>query len=370
MTHNSVIHSHISGRKISRLNDFNTKEYQSLSKIGINLDQHTVGRMMQGLDSIGMDAIQPSVTTPSVTTPVQFLQSWLPGFVYVLTAARKIDELTGITTIGNWQQEEVVQGLMELIGAAIPYGDYTNVPFGSWNTNFERRTIVRGEEGLRIAPLEAARASEIRVDDSAVKRQAAGLALEIYRNNIGFYGFNNGANRTYGFLNDPSLPAYVTVPNGASGSSLWSSKTFLEITRDIRSAVAALRTQSGDNIDPNTAELTLGVATNSVDWLTTVSDFGISVANWLQQTYPKLRVVSAPQLSGANGGANVFYLYADEVNDGYSTDGGRTFIQAVPAKFQPLGIQQLAKGYVESYTNATAGVFLLRPYAVVRRSGI
>ena len=73
---------------------------------------------------------------------------------------------------------------------------------------------------------------------------AAAVALEIERNRVGFRGYNNGNNRTYGFLNSVDLPAYVTVSNGASGSSEWSTKTFLEIVADLRGAFSELRTQS------------------------------------------------------------------------------------------------------------------------------
>ena len=38
-------------------------------------------------------------------------------------------------------------------------------------------------------------------------------------------------------------------------------------------------------------------------------------------------------------------------------------------KFRVLGVQQLAKGYEEDYTNATAGVLLKRPWAVTRWYG-
>jgi hypothetical protein len=96
----------------------------------------------------------------------------------------------------------------------------------------------------------------------------------------------------------------------------------------------------------------------------------MSVADWLKKTYPNMRVVVAPELAAANGGANVFYLYADEINDGDSDDGGQTFIQIVPTKFKTLGVEKRAKNYLEDYANATAGIMLKRPYAVVRRSGI
>lgn len=369
--------------KLSRqVEGFDTRKFTSmkhlsreLDKLGIGMDEFDLhgivaadkrfAQKMRGT----MDAIEPTVTTGSMPVPVQFLQQWLPGFVYIITAAMNIDDFVGMSTMGKWHQEEIVQGILELTGKALPYGDYANNNLSSWNPNYERRTIVRFEQAMQIGLLEEARAAEAQINDSGSKREAAALALEIQRNNVGFFGYDGGANRTYGLLNDPNLPAYVTVPNGASGSPLWSSKTFLEISRDIRSALASLRNQSKDRIDPSKVDITLGVASIAVDYMSTTSDFGISVTDWLKQAYPRVRVVSAPELTGANGGANVFYLFADSVKD-QSTDDGRTFIQVVPAKYQTLGVEQKVKGYIEGYTNATAGVMCKRPYAVVRRSGI
>lgn len=360
---NTQIKSHIPARKVKplALAMEDVGAYEDLARIGIGLDERFV--------NAAMDALEPTITAGSITTPVQFLQNWLPGFVRVVTAARKIDELVGITTAGNWEEEEIVQGVQELTGTSVPYGDYTNVPLSSWNANFERRTVVRFEEGLRVGLLEEARAARIRVDSAAGKRESAALALEIQRNRVGFYGYNNGNNRTYGFLNDPNLPAYVTVATGSGGQTTWASKTFLEITADIRSAISSLRTQSQDVIDPESVDITLAIATSVVDRLTVTSDFGISVRDWLTKTYPRVRVVSAPELNGANGGANVFYLYAENLDDA-SSDDGKVFMQVVPAKFQALGVQKLVKGYEESYSMATAGILVKRPFAVVRRSGV
>lgn len=365
-------HSYFSGRNVRPLKDFDPAQFEGLSKIGINIPRDAVKKMMAGkaaMDAMAMDSLQPTVTTGSIGTPVQFLQNWLPGFVFVITAARKIDDFIGIMTTGAWEDEQVVQGILERTGTSVPYGDYSNVPLSSWNTNFNYRTVVRFEEGMKVGNLEAARAARLQVDDSGMKREAAALALEIQRNAVGFNGFNNGANQTYGFLNDPGLGSYVAVPAGASTNTEWSTKTFLEICKDIRTAIVALRTQSQDTIDPESVDLTLAVATDSVDWLSTTSDFGISVRDWLQKAYPRVRVVSAPQLNNANANDNVFYLYADSIQD-MSTDGGRVWIQPVPTKFQVLGVQQLAKAYEEDYSNATAGAMCKRPYAVVRYYGI
>jgi hypothetical protein len=359
----SQLHSFIEPGK-SSLKNFNPKHYESLAKIGIGMDERTVRRMIHA-----MDAIQPTVTAGSIGTPIQFLQNWLPGFVNVITAARKIDDLIGLATIGSWEDSEIVQGIMELVGTSQPYGDTTNIPKSSWNTNFVNRNVVRFEEGMSVGALEAAQAARMRVDSGSQKRQSSALALEIVRNMVGFYGYNNGANLTYGFLNDPGLPSYVTVPVGVSGFTTWAKKTYLEIVADILTSITQLRNQSLDQIDPEKTDLTLALPTAVVDRLSTSTDFGYSVRKWLTETYPRVRVVSAPELNLANGGANVFYLFADKVDD-MSTDDGRTFLQVVPSKFQVLGVQQLAKAYEEDYINATAGTMCKRPYAVVRYSGI
>jgi len=360
--------SHLKASQVRpfKMSNKDVDDYLDLARIGICLDAADVQKMM----TFAMDAdLTTPLTVASVTTPIQFLQTWLPGFVEIITAARRIDNLIGITTQGRWEDEEIVQGIMEHTGEAVPYGDYTNIPHASWNANFERRTIVRFEEGMQVGRLEEARAAAMQVNTPEEKRRASAVALEIIRNTIGFFGYNSGANRTYGLLNDPELPAYVTVPVGASAATEWSTKTFLEITADIREALSSLRIQSGDNVDPSKTPIVLAIAMSARDYLSVTSDFGNSVAQWLQETYPNVRVESVPEFDAANGGDNVFYLYAEQVDD-ESTDDNRTFVQVVPAKFQTVGVQQMAKTYTEDYTNATAGTLTKRPYAVVRRSGV
>ena len=347
-----------------------------LDSLGIHLTDHDIEQMIDKMgyvadnNDVGQIPVPlNNLTASSISTPVQFLQNWLSGFVNILTAARKIDTLTGISTIGSWEDEEIVQGVLEPLGTATVYGDFSNVPFASWNTNFERRTVVRFEMGMQVGLLEEGRTARMRVSSSAEKRAGAALALDIQRNRVGFYGYNDGANRTYGFLNDPSLPAYNNAPNGAGGSPLWSTKTYLEIVADIRVMLAGIQNQSQDTIDVETAPITFALPTAVYQYLSVVSQYGNSVRQWLTDTYPNVRVVSAPELNDGNGGASAAYMYAEVVQDG-SSDDHRTFIQVVPAKFQVLGVEKHIKSYAEAYSNATAGIMCKRPYAVYRLSGI
>ncbi|WVW37748.1 main capsid and scaffold protein [Aeromonas phage Gekk3-15] len=376
----SKVHSSLRGRNVRPLvleaKQVGDSAVVALNRLGIHIDPQFVHDQVKGLldggrvRGLGADsALVAPLTTPSVSTPLQFLQAWLPGWVRIITAARKIDTLVGIKTIGNWEDQEIVRGIMEPLATAVEYGDNTNIPLATYNANFERRTIVRGEMGLRVGTLEEARASAMKAQSAEEKRNACAASLEIFRNSIGFYGwYNQGANRTFGFLNDPNLPAIGTLPSGKS----WAGATFQEMTTDIRTMVAALRTQSQDQIDPESVDIILALPTNKVDQLSTTTDFGISVRDWIKQTYPRITVQSAPELTAASSNADVVYMYAESIDssiDG-STDGGETFIQMVPQKLRTLGVEKRAKSYLEDFANATAGVLCQRPYAVVRYTGL
>lgn len=369
---------HIPGRKVKSVKDYpvnSMADVAALNKLGISMDSNTINAMHEAYKSgkamlgSAMDAnLVAPLSTPSIGTPIQFLQAWLPGFVQAVTRDRAIDRLVGVSTVGRWEDEEIVQGYSERSGNALPYQDQTTVPLAGWNTNFERRSIVRFEQGFLVGRLEEARAAAMNYNSAENKRAQATLSLDVQRNLIGFYGYNSGQGRTYGFLNDPSLPAYVNLPNGAAGFSTWATKTTLEIIADILSALQALRTQSGNLINPKTDAITLATGMSCVDYLSTVTTLGYSVQQWLSQNYPNVRIEAAPELDAANGSSNVFYLYAEDFSEG-STDDGRVFIQMVPAKFITIGAQQLTKGYEEDFGNATAGVMLKRPFCVIRRSG-
>ena len=363
----SVEHFHIPARNV-RPFPKEKVNYDIAKKLGFGF-REGMRTVMDMAAAYGMDAVQTGVTTPNVPSLYQFLQNWLPGQVYISTAARKIDELAGISTIGAWEDESIVQEVLEPTAYAVPYGDYTNVPLADWNLSYVPRTVVRFELGMRVGTLEEARAGRVNVGSANSKRIACGQGLEIARNLVGFNGYNSGNDNTYGFLNDPGLSGYVTVANGAAASPLWSKKTFLEIQQDILAAFVALRNNTKGIVDPARTPVTLALPTNAIDYLSKTSDFGISVWDWLRQTYPKTRVQDAIQLNTANGNVGVFYLYADEVSD-FSTDDGRTWVQVVPTKFMVLGVAKLAKGFEEDYANSTAGCMCKRPYAVTRYSGI
>ena len=106
------------------------------------------------------------------------------------------------------------------------------------------------------------------------------------------------------------------------------------------------------------------MGTNVIDTLDTVNPLGTtSVREWIAKTYPRLRVTSAPQLNDANSGDDVAYLFAEELA------GQKVIGQYMQDALRLIGVEQKAKGVMESYPNATAGVFLRVPIAIVRYTG-
>lgn len=355
---------HLSNEAIKAL----AMDAATLAKMGVGMPR--INSAMRNM--IAMDSITQPVTTPSVGTPVQFLQEFLAGLVYILTTARKADTLAPVMTVGRWSDQEIVQQVLEHLGAPGLYKDHGDLPLTSWNLTNDRRDIVRFELGLQQQILEDERGQAIDLNSAQEKRAAVALAFEILRNEVFFNGYTTGGMRTYGILNDPNLPNFVTVAAGGGGGTEWSGKTVDERISDIVTAIQSLRLQSGSNIDPKSMALTLGLPSNVVDLMHDVdgpNTYGYTVQKWLNENYPNITVEAIPQFENANAGESVFYLYAESV-PGTGTDDGRSIYQLVPAKMQPLNTVQTVKGFDEGYTNALAGCYVKRGYAIVRFTGV
>ena len=339
-----------------------------MNDLGISFDEADEG--VAALTKIAQEvAAQDAAevqTGNTIAAGVQFLQHFLPKTVTVVTQKRVIDDLIGRTIAGEWHDEEIVQPIVEHTGTVTEYSDNADFRLANFNPTFAKRTIVRFEAGLQTGKLEEARIAAMKLRTSAydAKRAAVGLAFAINTNDIGFNGWNNGSNYTTGILNE-SMGAYKNFAAGASNSQTWATKTYVEICRDIRTAVGVLRVQSGENFDPATSAFTIGVANAVVDCLDTQNALGNkSVRQWIKDTYPKSRIVSVPQFSGANGGANVIYFIMDSIN------GEPVIEQYIPATMRLLGTERRAKGIREDYTNATAGVLAAHAEGIVRYSGV
>jgi hypothetical protein len=274
---------------------------------------------------------------------------------------------------GQWHDEDIVLKTMEHIASPQLYSDHGGVPLVSFNETYETRQVIRFELGLQLEQLADARAAATGTNPAQEKRNALAEGFEILRNDIAINGFNIGTGKTYGVLNDPNLPSYITVPDGISGNSSWDSKLTVEIIDDISTAKKALEIQSGGRVDTSMQAVTLEIPLAFNHNLTKADGSftnGKTAMEWLKENYPNCTVVTVPEFVGADAGENVFYLKAVSV-DNSGTDGGESMIQVVPSRMRALGSVPTEKGGTkEAYSAAYAGAFCKRPYAVVRYTGI
>lgn len=317
--------------------------------------------------SIGMDAAPQMVTQPNIGNLIQFFQFFYPQVIRVITQARKIDQIAGRTVAGTWYDEQIVWQLQEFIGQPQPYNDQNNIPLADFNPAWMNRAIVRLELGLNVGELESGRNARMRINSFESKRTAIAEGFAIADNDIGFSGYYSGRGNstTYGLLNEPQMPGYVTLPNGAAGTSTWPTKTPEEIMRDIVFMAQSLMDRSLTNFDPQNDSSVLVVASSVYQYLQMPNPVVLtSPADLIAKTYPNMRIVPVPQLNAANGGANVAYLIADSVA------GQPVLFHMVQEQFKLLGIERRAKAIIEDYSMATAGITVTSPLGVVRFTGL
>lgn len=360
----SQIHHIMTGRALQEkgamiLNEDSKITLDQLKKFGFpNLEALANSPIHAGMDTA---IVGPAVAQGSIR--LEWLQSWLPGVVRAATQPSTIDEIVGVMTAGEWSDEEVLIRSASPVAKAELYGDHTNIPLASVNTGDDARGVVRFEQGFQVSILEEERQGRAGYDIASEKRVSAELSLELSRNRVGFYGFAAPNSRTFGLLNDPNLPAYV------SASAPWATATFDQMVADLN-AMEGRIDAAGRGIIKDDMARTLVIPTGFRQYMNKTNSFGMTVYQWYTQNYPNTRVITSPELLGANGGANVAYMFVDSVPVTGNTATDQTIIQIVPARFRVLGTEQRAKGYIEDFSNATAGVMVLKPWAVQRLTGL
>lgn len=373
---NQVVRNKFSYDKRTKKGSFGLKEIDSLKSMNVTLDGHPDIAALRSASGFAMDTTYPypyqsSVTTPSVGVLLQKVQNFLPGMIQILTAKRTGDLITGIFNTGSWEDQQIVRGDIEMTGYPNEYDDMSNIPYASDNVNWTTRTVVRFMIGMSVGLLETAQYSRMGVNQNQYKMNSCAYNLEVIRNTVNIYGYNNGANETYGILTDPNLSAFQEVPEKISTTTDWASATAEEIYEDYLTALQYLIDGANGNISFKTP-MKFVVAQAAYVWLlkTTVFLQGAgTVLDFIQKTFPNVEIIACPQFNDAYLDSNVFYLFAVDIDDD-STDDHKTVIQPIPARMQNLGIRQDIQSYSQGYVMATAGCFFQRPWAVVRYYGI
>lgn len=347
---------HITGREL-------------LSGVKPKLDAQWTPAELDALGFSGIETMDSALQGPAVHSGFidpKFLTTQFGGVIRQPVSRSSVDALIGMTVVGSYDDEYIEFDIMESTGRAELYGDHADIPLANFIYTQDKRGIVRYEQGFEVGYLEQSRMAKRNIDNASEKRRAAKQALDMSREDIGYYGFYNESTRTFGLLNEPNLPPYETT------NTQWAGADFAVITNDIANMVSQLEVQSEYRIKED-MQMTLVLPAGFGRFLNVANNAGNgqTVKEWLRYAYPNLRVLQTPQFVGANGGSNVAYLFVDnvELEDG-ETATSQSLVQIVPTQYHLIGSQQREKVYTETALNATAGVVAIHPWAITRLSGI
>lgn len=340
------------------------REIAKRGPLDVTKHSFTVSEMEQA-GFHGMHTMDGALTGPAVNSGAfnrDFLAHQMAGVIRVATNKNTLDEITGVVTAGNWYDEEVVWQIEALAGKPELYGDSSNTPLASFTLDEERRGIVSFELGYAVGKKEDARMSARGTNSGERKRMAVQVALEQAREDVGWNGMVSTDSRVFGLLNDPNLDSYK------SAKTAWTD--FATVTADLAEKFGALFDGSGGRIDEDTV-MTLAIAAKKRGAMqyANATGRGETVKQWISDNYPNVRVIFTNRMNAANASADVYYIYADNVDLDENAETA-TIVQIVPAKYIAIGSEQRAKGYMEVAANATAGVFCAYPWAVKRVTGI
>jgi|LSQX01.2.fsa_nt_gb hypothetical protein len=347
----SEVKFHMTGRQVKSRGPV----YLTAQKKASYADLAQLGMNFSAMDSA---LIGPAVANGGI--PESALTTWLAGTIRALTTPNDIDEIAGITTVGEFQDEKLKIRVFERFGRAERYSDGGNIPLAGGNPGVEERAVARFEQGFSVGYLEGNRLSAAGYDVANEKRRAAAESLDISRNLVGMRGL--AGTLTYGLLNDPNLSAMRTTTVN------WANTTFENLVNEFTALRNLLDQQMGTALSDD-AQFVFVLPTGYRGIMNMYNTSGqLSFKQWLTDNYPNLRVKYVPGFVGAGAdGADVCYLIVEGVANLDESDiVDATLIQAVPARFFAIGSKQEVKEYVEDFANATAGVIVVRPWAIVR----
>lgn len=238
-----------------------------------------------------------SITSQGV--PSYLTTVWTNKFYEVVTRKTIFEEIS----------HSFQQGMLGITNIKIPtisyasnyslYSDLGAQGDTSINLNWVDRQVVYFERLLVYGDMSVAQMSLGKIDYIGELRAGVMRQIKLHQDAIGFFGYSANMN-IYGLLNDPSLYPTITAgqKSAGGGSTLWQYGTFFENIADVISLRQAITSRAGGNDDDDVV-MHLLVATSAWQYLMITSPLGnITVKDWIQAQYPKMKIHKAPLLQG------------------------------------------------------------------------
>ncbi len=308
--------------------------------------------------SIAMDA-QPTLSTVANSAIPSIFTAYIdPKRIKTLFAPMQAAEFYGEQRMGDWTKDQLMFPRTEITGFTSAYGDFNQNGKASMNANWVSRQTARFQVFTRWGELEAARYGEAMIDWAADLAESSSNTIARAMNNSYFYGVSGL--KLYGGLNDPALPAAISPSSKAAGGLTWANGTTIEIYNDFLKLYTQLQTQLPALVNMS-SPMVCGIANTLESALAKTNDFGKTVKEIIQQSFPNVRFVVIPQFVTQSG--NLIQLRLENV------DGQEVCTAAYTEKLRMHPVLTLASGWEQKNSASTAGTVIKLPVAFTQMIG-
>lgn len=264
---------------------------------------------------------------------------------------------------GAWAQDSFLIQRIEETGDTVAYDDYSNQGAVQITSDWEQRQVYRYQTMVTYGELEQERYGLAMLPYAAKKQAAAINVLNQDQNKFYFYGVAGLKN--YGLLNDPALPAPIS-PLTVDGNVLWSAKAVIDIYNDILALYEDLinRTNGivGDGIDM-ASPLVLAMSPQiSVYFKKANEIFGNTVEKMVKDTFPNIRIETAPQYSTTSGELVQMFVA--------SAQGQDVGFMAYSEKLRSHPLVTDVSSYKQKYSATTYGTVVTQPMLFAQMLGV
>lgn len=307
---------------------------------------------------------QGTITANNIGMPAGILTQLSSQIVENVLAYRTGDEvLKTREKLVDWEDTEYVLPFAEMTGKTTPYGDYAQPKVTGANVNYNKYGHYRFSTKYLYGELEASQYSKAKINYPQMVLNAGTEAIAVEMNRVAFNGYienTSGSWLCYGLLNEPSLSNYV------ASAKTFAAMTWQEVMAFFSTAVKALVTQTGNNINGQSNIRVPISASSYADLESKYTDLGVPVLETIQKRYPNMTFIPAIELDEAETGDNVIYFIGESQVGGLpdSTKFGYSEISKMG------NVIQGDYSYSQAMSAGTVGAIVYKPFMIIRYSGV
>lgn len=308
--------------------------------------------------SIAMDAQPTLATVPNAAIPSIFSTYIDPREIKIVFAPTVAADFYGEEKMGDWTVDTAQFPLTELTGTTSAYGDFNQNGKSSANANWVSRQSFHFQTFTRWGEREAERYGEAKINWAAEQSEASSGTLNRALNTSYFFGVSGL--KCYGGMNDPALPSAISPTTKAAGGLTWAAGTTIEIYNDFLKLYTQLQTQLPALVNMS-SPMEVGIPNTLEPFLARTNDFGKTVKEVIQQSFPNVTFTTIPQFVTASG--NLIQLKLTSVN------GLPVTKSAFTEKMRVHPVITLASGWEQKKSAGTWGCVIRYPVAIVQMLG-